>query len=106
MRDSLFRIVRVSGAQSFACDGCGLHNISTLRPSPHRNQEDAFVAARSPLAGPSLTLWTYRVSPAPAPEDVNWQSLWTPQSSKIIRSVIMVIPSAIAILFPIGVITG
>lgn len=56
----------------------------------------------SPVSG----LWSYVAEPAPAPEDVNWQSLWTPSPERLIRRLLMLIPLALAFLFPIGVITG
>lgn len=43
---------------------------------------------------------------APSPDDINWPSLWVSHKSKMIRGTIAIVPLTIAILFPIGFITG
>ncbi len=90
------------------------------------NQRDALVASRCPPAGPKMALWTYRSMLAPPPDEINWsdklqiypacinlflfhvlrQTLWTKSSVRYWRSKLMQPFLVIAIIFPIGVITG
>ena len=71
------------------------------------SQRDALHATYCPIAGKTRSsIWTYSPRLAPHPEEVNWETLWTPQSIKRIRQVLLFIPLLVAIFFPIGILTG
>lgn len=51
-------------------------------------------------------LWSYRVMKAPSPDDINFQTLWTPFYARQWRCFWTLFPLVLAILFPIGLLTG
>jgi hypothetical protein len=69
------------------------------------NQSDArsAISGRVGLLPNNIAL---KAALAPSPDDVNWPSLWVSHKSKMIRGAIALLPLTIAILFPIGIITG
>jgi len=49
---------------------------------------------------------SFAVHTAPAPDDVNWPSLWLGWRSRVLRTVAIVLPVAAVMVFPIGICTG
>ena len=71
------------------------------------SKQDAHIASTCPPVGTHLSgLWSYHVAKAPSPDDINWQSLWTPFFERQWRGLVMLIPLYLSILFPIGILTG